>query len=54
MHTDNATRQQCMSVLAHSQPAELSARLNALNITADYEEIRAAWRTANRLNGQPP
>ncbi|MGU0160009.1 phosphonate C-P lyase system protein PhnG [Escherichia coli] len=34
-----------MSVLAHSQPAELAARLNALNITADYQAIRAA---ANR------
>ncbi len=29
-------------MLAHSQPAELAARLNALNITADYEVIRAA------------
>lgn len=36
MHADTATRQHWMSVLAHSQPAELAARLNALNITADY------------------
>ena len=42
MHADTATRQNWMSVLAHSQPAELAARLNALNITADYEVIRAA------------
>ncbi len=42
MHADTATRQHWMSVLAHSQPAELAARLNALNITADYEVIRAA------------
>ena len=41
MHADTATRQHWMSVLAHSQPAELAARLNALNITADYEVIRA-------------
>lgn len=33
MHADTATRQHWMSVLAHSQPAELAARLNALNIT---------------------
>lgn len=42
MHADTATRQHWMSVLAHSQPAELAARLKALNITADYEVIRAA------------
>ncbi len=42
MHADTATRQHWMSVLAHSQPAELAARLNALNINADYEVIRAA------------
>ncbi|MGL5701448.1 MAG: phosphonate C-P lyase system protein PhnG [Kluyvera sp.] len=42
MHTDTATRQHWMSVLAHSQPAELAARINALNITADYDIIRAA------------
>lgn len=42
MHADTATRQHWMSVLAHSQPTELAARLNALNITADYEVIRAA------------
>lgn len=27
MHADTATRQHWMSVLAHSQPAELAARL---------------------------
>ena len=42
MHADTATRQHWMSVLAHSQPAELSSCLNALNITADYAVIRAA------------
>ncbi|HBA2706595.1 TPA: phosphonate C-P lyase system protein PhnG, partial [Escherichia coli] len=31
MHADTATRQHWMSVLAHSQPAELAARLKALN-----------------------
>ena len=43
MHADTATRQHWMSVLAHSQPAELAARLNALNITADYEPLKLAW-----------
>ncbi|WP_250393634.1 phosphonate C-P lyase system protein PhnG, partial [Escherichia coli] len=57
MHADTATRQHWMSVLAHSQPAELAARLNALNITADYEVIRAAetglviWQSANKIMG---
>nr|WP_047644167.1 phosphonate C-P lyase system protein PhnG [Escherichia coli] len=35
MHADTAPRQHWMSVLAHSQPTELAARLNALNITAE-------------------
>ncbi len=39
MHADTATRQHWMSVLAHSQPAELAARLNALNINADYSWV---------------
>ena len=33
MHADTATRQHWMSVLAHSQPAELAARLNFLPAT---------------------
>jgi len=42
MHADIATRQRWLSVLAHSHPAELATRFSALNITADYEVIRAA------------
>ena len=30
MHFDTATRQRWMRVLAHSQPAALAARMNAL------------------------
>ncbi|HFO2728245.1 TPA: phosphonate C-P lyase system protein PhnG [Escherichia coli] len=51
MHADTATRQHWMSVLAHSQPAELAARLNALNITANYEVIRAAVRLTDGTLG---
>lgn len=48
MHADTATRQHWMSVLAHSQPAELAARLNALNITADYEVLMTIGPNRNR------
>jgi len=41
MHFDTSTRQHWMAVLAHSQPAALQARLSALNLTPDYELIRA-------------
>jgi alpha-D-ribose 1-methylphosphonate 5-triphosphate synthase subunit PhnG len=41
MHAETSTRQHWMSVLAHSKPAELSARMAALNISADYELLRA-------------
>jgi phosphonate C-P lyase system protein PhnG len=40
MHADTSTRQHWMSVLAHSEPAELATRMTALKITADYELIR--------------
>ncbi|MEO3992081.1 phosphonate C-P lyase system protein PhnG [Pseudocitrobacter cyperus] len=40
MHTDTAIRQHWMSVLAHSQPAELAARISSLNIAAEYDVIR--------------
>ena len=38
MHADTATRQHWMSVLAHSQPAELAARLKALNADVQVEQ----------------
>ena len=33
MHFDTSTRQRWMRVLAHSQPAALAARMNALGLT---------------------
>ncbi|GJA03321.1 phosphonate C-P lyase system protein PhnG [Enterobacter cloacae] len=41
MHVDTATRQRWMRVLAHSQPAALRDRMNALSLTPDYDTIRA-------------
>ncbi|MEH0888395.1 phosphonate C-P lyase system protein PhnG [Enterobacter sp. UNJFSC 003] len=41
MHFDTFTRQRWMSVLAYSQPAALSDRMNALSLAPDYDAIRA-------------
>ena len=41
MHFDISTRQRWMRVLAHSQPAALSDRMQALNMTPEYDLIRA-------------
>ena len=41
MHFDTATRQRWMRVLAHSQPAALSARMNALSLAPGYDILRA-------------
>ena len=41
MHFDTATRQRWMRVLAHSQPAALSARMNALALAPGYDLLRA-------------
>ena len=41
MHFDTATRQRWMSALAHSDPAQLAARMQALKLTPEYEAIRA-------------
>lgn len=41
MHFDTSTRQRWMRALAHSQPAALLARMNALSLTPVYETIRA-------------
>ncbi|WP_395305199.1 phosphonate C-P lyase system protein PhnG [Enterobacter sp. ECC-019] len=41
MHFDTSTRQRWMRVLAHSQPAVLSARMSALSLAPDYDTLRA-------------
>lgn len=41
MHFDTSTRQRWMRVLAHSQPAALSARMSALSLAPDYATLRA-------------
>ena len=41
MHFDTATRQRWMRVLAHSQPAALAARMNALSLAPGYDLLRA-------------
>ena len=41
MHFDTSTRQRWMRVLAHSQPAALSARMNALSLAPGYDILRA-------------
>ena len=41
MHFDTATRQRWMRVLTHSQPAALSARMNALSLAPGYDILRA-------------
>jgi alpha-D-ribose 1-methylphosphonate 5-triphosphate synthase subunit PhnG len=41
MHFDISTRQRWMRVLAHSQPAALSARMSALSLAPDYDPLRA-------------
>ena len=40
MHFDTSVRQRWMRVLAHSQPAALLSRMNALNLAPDYDTIR--------------
>ena len=41
MHVDTSTRQRWMRVLAHSQPAALAARMNALSLAPGYDLLRA-------------
>ena len=41
MHFDTSTHQRWMGILAHSQPAALSDRMQALNLTPEYDLIRA-------------
>ena len=40
MHFDTATRQRWMSVLAHSEPQDLLARMHSLQLAPEYELIR--------------
>ncbi len=51
MHFDTATRQRWMSVLAHSDPQELAARMQTLQLAPQYELIRArkpGWSSCRR------
>ncbi|ALR75063.1 phosphonate C-P lyase system protein PhnG [[Enterobacter] lignolyticus] len=41
MHFDTETRKRWMSALAHSAPADLSARMQALKLAPGYEPLRA-------------
>ena len=52
MHLDTATRQHWMSVLSHSDPTNLAEKMVALNITADYETIRAPETGLVQLQGR--
>ena len=52
MHHDTATRQHWMSVLSHSDPASLAAKMVALNISADYETLRAPETGLVQLQGR--
>ena len=52
MHLDTAPRQHWMSVLSHSDPANLAEKMIALNITADYETIRAPETGLVQLQGR--
>lgn len=52
MHLDTATRQHWMSVLSHSDPANLAEKMVALNISADYETIRAPETGLVQLQGR--
>ena len=52
MDANHATRQHWMSVLAHCDPASLEAKMVALNITAQYEVIRAAETGLVQLQGR--
>ena len=52
MHLDTATRQHRMSVLSHSDPANLAEKMVALNIIADYKTIRAPETGLVQLQGR--
>lgn len=52
MHLNTATRQHWMSVLSHSDPASLAAKMVALNISADYETLRAPETGLVQLQGR--
>ncbi|HGK4843980.1 TPA: phosphonate C-P lyase system protein PhnG [Kluyvera georgiana] len=52
MHLDTATRQRWMSVLSHSDPANLAEKMVALNIIADYKTIRAPETGLVQLQGR--
>lgn len=52
MHFDTATRQRWMSVLAHSDPQDLLARMQSLRLAPEYELIRPrkpGWYSSRRV-----
>ena len=52
MHATIAHRQHWMSVLSHSDPANLAEKMVALNITAEYDVIRAPETGLAQLQGR--
>ncbi|AJJ17755.1 MULTISPECIES: phosphonate C-P lyase system protein PhnG [Yersinia] len=52
METHHTLRQNWMSVLAHSQPAELLAHWQALNLSPQYQVIRAPEIGLNQLQAR--
>ena len=48
MHFDTATRQRWMRVLAHSQPAALAARMNALSLTCGNARGTVGFQRGNQ------
>ncbi|MFA3777247.1 phosphonate C-P lyase system protein PhnG [Yersinia sp. 1652 StPb PI] len=52
METRHTTRQNWMSVLAHCQPAELLAHWQALNLSPEYQVIRAPEIGLNQLQAR--
>lgn len=52
MESTSTTRQSWMSVLAHSQPAELLAHWQPLNLSPTYQVIRAPEIGLNQLQAR--
>ena len=52
MPFDTATRQRWMSALAHSEPAALAARMQALRLSPEYETLRAPESGLVQIQGR--
>ncbi|MEX3022432.1 phosphonate C-P lyase system protein PhnG [Kluyvera sp. STS39-E] len=52
MQANNALRQHWISVLSHSDPASLAAKMVALNIDAEYDVIRPAETGLVQIQGR--